>query len=263
MNKQNKDTGISWTDRTWNCVIGCDQNCPDCYAAKMAWRLAEIENARFEEIMQYAPIGESTFGRKYSSGIVKKTGWTGKVFFNETVLEQPLHCKKPQKIFTVSMGDLLCKAVPSEWIEKVLKVVKKCPQHTFQFCTQNPARYSEFEWPDNCWLGTTIRIAAERMRLLELTKAKCKVRFISVEPCLESIEFRGYEEYVDWIIVGCASDYRTKDCKLEWIEGIVEQCKSAGVAPWVKQIYINGKVEKDISKFPKWAKVRQFPQIKE
>jgi len=38
----------------------------------------------------------------------------------------------------------------------VLKVVKETPKATFLFLTKNPARYLEFNFPNNVILGATI-----------------------------------------------------------------------------------------------------------
>jgi len=47
--------------------------------------------------------------------------------------------------------------------------------------------------------------------------------------------------------------------KLEWARNIVKQCKAAGVKIWIKQIEINGKIEKDMNEFPEDLKLRQWP----
>lgn len=287
MNKQDKNTGISWTDKTWNPVIGCSNNCPECWAVKMAIRLNGI----------FANKGDDDNWADYSSVLEFNTSevevgvptgrWNGQVCKRFNEMDAPSHCKKPQKIFTVSMGDLFCKVVPSEWIQQVIDITKKCPQHIFQFLTQNPARYSEFKWPDNCWLGTTIRQPAEFGRYDDIARVKSKIKFISFEPILQDLPILLELQYIQWVIVGCATDSRAKDCKLEWIESIVEQCKSANVPIWIKQLplyqctdcsntYIKPlefdcecgsepnrtklKVIKDISLFPKHLQRREFPK---
>lgn len=251
----NLNNNIGWCSATWNPVVGCTNNCPYCYAVKMAKRLASMGCYKYHVVLKQGEIHKEYFD------------WNGKTYFEPRDLKQPLHVKKPQRIFVCSMGDLLCKAVPSAWIEQILDIVKKCPQHTFQFLTQNPERYSEFNWPDNCWLGITVRNNNEKERTSPLLEAGAKVRYLSIEPCLENINFNATSRndalwlwHISWVIVGCATDSRAKDCKIEWIESIVEQCDSAGVPVWVKQIPINGKVCKDITRFPKHLQRRELPK---
>jgi hypothetical protein len=43
-------------------------------------------------------------------------------------------------------------------------------------------------------------------------------------------------------------------------QDIVDQCKTANVAVWLKQIPIDGKVVDDIKYFPKELQYREYPQ---
>ena len=47
----------------------------------------------------------------------------------------------------------------------------------------------------------------------------------------------------------------------EWAESIVEQCRDAGVAVFVKQLgtVLGGKHHQDIESFPESLQVREFP----
>lgn len=69
----------------------------------------------------------------------------------------------------------------------------------------------------------------------------------------------GPNSKLDWIVVGCESGTNARPCKVEWVESIVEQCKRAGVAVWVKQLNIGGKVTSDLTKFPEHLQLRQLP----
>ena len=62
-----------------------------------------------------------------------------------------------------------------------------------------------------------------------------------------------------WLAVGCESGPKRRPCKLEWVESIVEQCMAANVPVFVKQLDLNGKCERDITKFPKHLQIRQVP----
>jgi len=43
-------TKIEWTEQTWNPIVGCSKvspGCVNCYAERMAWRLAGMGQARY------------------------------------------------------------------------------------------------------------------------------------------------------------------------------------------------------------------------
>ena len=64
------------------------------------------------------------------------------------------------------------------------------------------------------------------------------------------------------VIVGCESGPGRRPCKLEWVESVVGQCREAGVPVFVKQLDIGGRVVTDLARFPKWAQVRQRPEVR-
>jgi protein gp37 len=110
-------------------------------------------------------------------------------------LEQPLHWRRPRKIFVCSMGDLFHEAVPDEFVHSVWITMIRSPLHTFQILTKRPARMADWfrkqngrcEFPalKNVWLGVSISNQAdadERIPILLQTPAA--VRFVSYEPAL-------------------------------------------------------------------------------
>lgn len=66
---------------------------------------------------------------------------------------------------------------------------------------------------------------------------------------------------VNWVIVGAESRGARigRECRIEWVRSIIEQCKAANVPVFVKQIHIGGKLVKDIKKFPEDLRLRQVP----
>jgi len=62
-------------------------------------------------------------------------------------------------IFVGSSTDMWAKAVPSEWIEKVIKACCAAPENTYLFQTKNPVRFKEFfdkTLPPNYIMGVTL-----------------------------------------------------------------------------------------------------------
>lgn len=225
---------IEWCDATWNPVVGCSiqsKGCTNCYAMKQAARLEAIGLA--DHINNFDC---SYGGLDHYQGTTKKVNgnavWTGKVAIApQKILEQPLHWKKPRRIFVNSMGDLFHENVPMEWIDKVFAIMAMCPQHTFIILTKNPkkmkdyidnnrhngcgldrqlgtelrplmeiaikngVRFAPFALPlPNVWLGVSVEnqeTANERIPILLDTPAA--VRFISAEPLLGEIDLNALE----------------------------------------------------------------------
>lgn len=207
---------------TWNPIVGCSvatPGCTNCYAMKMAWRLANNPATP-----HYAGTVEKVKG---------KPVWTGKVALApDAVLTAPLRRRKPTTYFVNSMGDLFHENVPDEWIDRIKAVEALCPQHTFIELTKRAGRMrdymaesdrvwdifsavrrhindeyrenSRFEddetpwpWPlKNVMLGVSAerqQEADERIPLLLDTPAA--IRFVSAEPLLGAIDFSPWLGY--------------------------------------------------------------------
>ena len=111
-------------------------------------------------------------------------------------------------------------------------------------------------WPlPNVWLGTSVEDqATANARIPFLLDTPAAVRFVSAEPLLAPVDFvrggwsfleplrpppgnrRGWVRGLDWVIVGGESDPFARPCDVQWIRSIVEQCKEAGTACFVKQL---------------------------
>lgn len=119
------------------------------------------------------------------------------------------------------------------------------------------------DWPPrNVWLGVSVedqQRADERIPIL--LKIPAAVRFLSVEPLLGPIDLtdlacgenalstvrvtpgpdgNGIEEQhdpcINWVIVGGESGSKARPFDLQWARSIRNQCKSAGVSFFMKQI---------------------------
>lgn len=132
-------TSIEWTDATWPVTNGCaleSPGCENCYAMKLAHKLGANPHTP-----QYAGLT-----------VVGKHGprWTGVVRPYERDINQPLHWRRPRRIFVDSMSDLFHEDVPFEWIDRVFATVLACQffenrtSHTFQFLTKRSKRLREY-----------------------------------------------------------------------------------------------------------------------
>lgn len=221
-------TGISWTDATWNPIVGCSvvsPGCTNCYAQSQAARIIRCS----------AGAGRAT----HYEGTVQpsKAGpvWTGKVALApDSIMTQPLRWRKGRRIFVNSMGDLFHEAVPDEWIDRAFAIMALAPQHTYQVLTKRSTRMREYladasrlhrvvdaafefdldillcgpwgsppddikgrrvdlgAWPlANVWAGVTAEDQARAdERIPDLLATPAALRFVSVEPMLGPVDLR-------------------------------------------------------------------------
>lgn len=224
-------TSIEWTDRTWNPTRGCSrvsQGCVNCYAERQAVRFAN--------------------GGPFHGFVHRVNGhpaWTGKVELIESMLDAPLHWKKPSRVFVNSMSDLFHEELSFSDIYRVFDVMRRCPHHTFQILTKRPTvmravvtnwtRQFETVLP-NVWLGVSCEDFPSwdaRVHLLKATPAA--KRFISYEPALADLGTVDLEG-IDWVIVGGESGPGARPFDVQWARNTVEQCKTSKVACFVKQM---------------------------
>lgn len=203
-------TGIEWTDFTWNIVTGCEgpdgKPCDYCYARRIARRFGKTKAER-----AFRPE------------------------FHLDRLGGPIHRKKPARIFVCSMADLFGDWVKPEWIKTILDVVRRAPQHTFQFLTKNPARYRSFEFPPNVWLGaTTVDCIAydDTREPLHYMRELGHITYMSVEPMLGPVRLTGFAP--DWIIIGPQNGPGAVPPKRKWVEDLIADARCAGTAVFLK-----------------------------
>ena len=221
------DTGIEWTDATWNPVRGCTRvspGCVNCYA--------EIMAARFSKPKQW--------GHGFANMKGGDHRWTGKVTLIESQLGLPLHWRKPRKIFVNSTSDLFHESLPDEAIDRVFAIMALCKQHTFQVLTKRPERMAQvltkppFEILSNVWLGTSVEDDRVLYRLDAIRQVPSAIRFVSLEPLIGSVA-QGDLTGIHWAIVGGESGPRAREMKPEWVDEIEAMCRSSGTAFFFKQ----------------------------
>lgn len=208
-------TKIEWAESTWNPISGCSEisdGCLNCYAKKMAHRLKAMGTRGYEN-------GFNVTLQKHS-------------------LNKPLKMKKPQVIFVNSMSDIFHKKVPDEYIIEIFEVMNKCPQHTFQVLTKRPERLTQISqklnWTDNIWMGATIESNKYIKRVDYLKKCPAKIKFLSLEPLIDSVDRIDYTG-VDWAIVGGESGFKARPIKKEWILEIKDKCEKSNTLFYFKQ----------------------------
>lgn len=226
-----QSSSIEWTQATWNPVAGCtpvSPGCLNCYAARMALRLATVGGKtakKYEGTAKRARDGRPVFA--------------GRINIDEDALEIPRQWKLGRIIFVNSMSDLFHEDVPREFIYRVFDVMESCPQHTFQVLTKRPERALEMAddlpWPKNVWMGTSVESTKyiERVRILQQIR-KAAVRFLSCEPLLGPLN-RLPLTGIQWVIVGGESGPGARPMEEEWVLRIKEQCEEKNVYFFFKQ----------------------------
>lgn len=210
------ESRIEWTEQTWNPVTGCTKispGCKHCYAETMARRLQAMR----------APGYENGFG----------------LATHAHRLEQPLKRRKPTVYFVNSMSDLFHEDVPDDFIDRVFSVIRSTPQHTYQILTKRaerlPAYFASRSVPENVWLGVSVEDRKYGVpRIEHLRRVPARIRFLSVEPLLESlgaIDLAG----IHWVIVGGESGSQARPMLPEWADEVRSQCEDAGVSFFFKQ----------------------------
>jgi protein gp37 len=212
-------TGIAWTDATWNPVTGCTKvspGCAHCYAETLSKR----------------------FGRSFE------------VTLHPERLDEPLHWRKPRRVFVCSMADLFHKDVDDQFIADVLwTAAVRAPSHTYQFLTKRPERMLEWftayastgmpliRGAANLWLGTSIENDRFTFRadVLRRVPSRGSLRFISAEPLLgplPSLDLTG----IDWLIIGGESGPKARPLDPQWVRDLITLAHMNGTAVFVKQM---------------------------
>ena len=256
-----KNTKIEWCDSTWNPVTGCLNDCPYCYARRIAERFALPGGVCFHrdepKKMQgvavwnlYDSDTEETAGiaLEFAEPYLDETGKAAAypTGFNPTFhryrLKQPKVWHKPQNIFVCSMADLFGAWVPDEWIEEVFKVCEDAPQHNYMFLTKNPARYIQLakagKLPDkpNMWYGTTATTELQKYFYCGNMK---RHSFVSIEPIMS--DFASSSGVLpEWVIVGAETGNRRDKVipHKAWIDNIANACEKQGVSLFMKDSLI-------------------------
>jgi protein gp37 len=268
-------TGIAWTDATWNPVRGCSrvsEGCRNCYAERIAARFSG-PGKPFEGFAEHPAYSQGTPAACHRPA---RPRWTGKVALVPEKLDEPLHWRKPRRVFVNSMSDLFHESLPFEDIDLVFAAMAQAPRQTFQVLTKRPQRAREYfskrdphlamtrcfrnfkdyekpvgPWPlPNVWLGVSAEDQGTlRERAWTLLKTPAAVRFISLEPLLGPVDLNEPEllcdawrrggtigTYLDWVIVGGESGPKARPCDVAWIRRVVEQCRETKTAVFVKQL---------------------------
>lgn len=118
----------------------------------------------------------------------------------------------------------------------------------------------KLEWPlPSVWLGVSVENQEAAVeRIPELLATPAAVRFLSCEPLLGEVvltrhlarvhrrmgdfgeEVVRLPEQIGWVIAGCESGSGARECKVEWLRSLRDQCAHARVPFFLKQAVSGG-----------------------
>ena len=175
-----ESTGISWTDHTANFWMGCQRvspGCERCYAEKLV-------TGRMSLPVWGPP---STTQRQRTKG-----AWKDVVRWNRQAKRDGVR----RRVFVSSLSDVFeAHPMVEPWRVEALDLLAQCDGLDVQLLTKRPENVRGMvprawlqSWPAHVWMGTTVedQHRAEQ-RIPHLLKVPADVRFLSMEPLLESV----------------------------------------------------------------------------
>jgi len=232
-------TKIDWCDYTWNCASGCLNNCPYCYARKIALRFPSVYPNGFEPTFYPA---------RYSKSLPKKPS----IIFVNSMFD----------IFTDSSykyyPDLPPHTIATQHvIGLIFDKAKKNKQHFFLALSKLPFPYwFNIPKPKNFWIGYSLTKESEDIDRTDLRKFD----FISAEPLDIDLLFKRLKEIIKprpnivqhkrWVIIGCQTNPIVIDTDRKAILKLYEQLKKADIPLFIKNP-LREKLDVDITEYPR------------
>jgi protein gp37 len=244
-----KETGIAWTDHTFNPWWGCTKispACDHCYAETWAKRL-----------------GMAIWGVDAPRRLFGPKHWNEPVRWNKSAGERGVR----ERVFCASMADVFESRddVPRD---ALWTLVESTPHLHWQLLTKRignvarmvPPKWMHGFWPSNVWIGATIANQEEADRdISKLLALPARVRFVSYEPALGPVTWtpflprrmalaeipahaldagctEGFTNGIEWLIVGGESGGKARSFYAAWAREAVSQCRSRNVPVFVKQM---------------------------
>jgi len=209
---------IDWADYTINPISGCLHTCTYCYARYQA-----------EQMNRYKQGFHPTF-------------FPGRLLaFSEMDPSEETGHPREKNVFVGSMSDIFGKWVPSWMIRAILDEVEENDGFDYLFLTKFPQKLSQFDFPDNAWVGTTVdkkhRVALAERHFQEVD---AKVKWLSCEPLLENVapEFEELSMF-DCVVIGAQQDMgqevKEKQPKLDWVMDLHQKAREAGCTVYYKE----------------------------
>jgi protein gp37 len=266
-----ENSGIEWTDHTFNPWIGCTKvspGCDHCYAE--TWDARGLQQ------------GATRWGPHASRTRTSPANWRKPLAWNKAAAASG----KRARVFCASLSDVFDNhgSILDDWRSDLWRLIQETPHLDWLLLTKRPQNIKKYlpafmrPYP-NVWLGTTVenQVEADR-RIPHLLALPAAVRFISAEPLLGPINFTLIDDgrmdgipiafnalagpgwpKLDWIIVGGESGPGARPMDPAWARSIRDQCKAAGTAFFMKQM---SGVRKPLPPIPDDLMIREMPEVR-
>ena len=278
-------TGIEYGQVAWNPVTGCtkiSEACQNCWAERMSKRLAGRcgydKDEPFKVTLHPDRLDQPLKWKKPRTVLVS---FMGDLFHEDvptTFIDQVLE---------------IIASCPQHTFLALTKRPENLEHKIYGTTTDNPFRQlGGGDYLANLWLGVTAENQARAdERIPVLLQIPAAVRFVSIEPMLgpvdlskyltcqfyagEEMEWRkgtivpeGYPKLraarirsrIDWVICGGQTGPGARPMHPDWVRSLRDQCITADVPFFLKQMEINGRTVKMPELDGKiWA---QFPEVR-
>lgn len=255
-----KNSAINWTDHTANFWWGCmkvSDGCKNCYAETLSKR-----------------YGKNIWGPPFITQREPKLGiWSDIKKWDREAKAEGVR----RRVFVSSMSDFLeDHQMVYELREMAMDIIEKLEWLDILLLTKRPENAPRFlarwwnNFPAHVWMGATVENQKVETRITALLDVPAKIHFLSVEPMLEKInldlrgrnygiDFPTWSQDIDWIICGGESGRGCRPFAWDWARDLRDQCKSAGVAFWMKQGGGHPNKRHELHDIPEDLRIRELP----
>lgn len=248
-----ENSSIEWTDHTFNPWIGCTKispGCDHCYAEQRMGSRLHVVN----------------WGAGQPRKRTSASNWEDPIRWNKKHDSFFAQHGRRQRVFCASLADVFDNEVPEQWRVQLFDLIYATPNLDWLLLTKrignaasmlpnyrsgHPMQWCN-GWP-NVWIGATVVNQEEADRdIPKLLQVPAAVHFLSMEPLLGSVDLRfylgidrrspshqwengGFNQGIDWVIVGGESGSGARPMHLDWARTLRDQCAAAGVPFLFKQ----------------------------
>ena len=244
-------THIEWADDTFNPWWGCTKvspGCEHCYAEAFSARMRN-----------------DLWGPSAGRRLATESYWAKPLSWNATAMKKG----KSRRVFVASMADVCEDRADLDMPRRrLMRLVEDTPALTWMLLTKRPENFRRLfagwgdRWPANVWAMATVenQEQADR-RIPELLRVPAKVRGLSCEPLLGSLDIACYLDgaysnddahpsiavpRIDWVIAGGESGSWARPPHPYWVRALRDQCLVTSVPFLFKQW---GGVAPDLASF--------------
>lgn len=217
-----EQTGISWTDHTFNPWWGCAKvspACQHCYAETFSKR-----------------VGQQVWGVDANRRFFGNKHWAEPLKWNAVAKREGVR----RRVFCASMADVFEERddLRAER-QRLINTIVATSELDWLLLTKRPGNIAAMLTDDwgaipNVWLGTT----AENQeyaddRISALMRVPAAIHFVSYEPALGPLTLRDWK--IDWLIAGGESGVSARSPEISWFRDVRDECAFRGIAFHFKQ----------------------------